>query len=358
MDPFDRALIRAISEAHRMIAYRPSWRQVTGSITSAILLQQMIYRWEGNNCQPFYKYKEPCAADDYRPGDSWCEELGFSRSEFDSALKSIGQKISRNVEKDPNALVWYWTMQDRKTWYEVNFPALRKATFPLYVAQDSDDRKSDFPAIDLLYTKNTSENTSERENAPTAQPPAPQPAAPKMRSDEYEMPSQANSSLPPKQSKARSRSAKVDGRKFKDGYILPGKGENAVEIYYERYSIRNDNERLSAPVEDDLLRAVPDKDLPRWRLVVQAWQQAGYKATNIRGQLDWLRDGIPDLKPSGYTNDSNFGLAAYAEKERRRYEQDFGPDEEATPEQKQRIWAELQRIRGITPPDEYSSAGT
>src|SRR3972149_7038211 len=33
--------------------------------------------------------------------------------------------------------------------------------------------------------------------------------------------------------------------------------------------------------------------LTKWRGVVEAWQMAGHKPTNITGMLDWFRDGIP-----------------------------------------------------------------
>lgn len=160
MNDIERLWINSISEDTKMIAYRPAFRAIAGSVTSAILLQQILYRWKNNGFQPFYKYKEPCDASDYRPGDSWCEELAFSRSEFDTALKGIAQKVSRKVEKDESKLVWYWTMSDRKTWYELNYSALCKAAFPLYVAKDSSVTKTVNPAIDIPYTKNTSENTS------------------------------------------------------------------------------------------------------------------------------------------------------------------------------------------------------
>lgn len=159
---FDRVWLETLAEDSRMISYRPTFRKITGSVTAAILLQQILYRWSNNGCRPFYKYKEVCDADDYRPGDSWCEELAFSRDEFDSALKRIAQKVSRKVPKDTSALVWYWTMQDRKTWYELNYPALRKAAFPIYVERESHDKKTGKAALDLLYTEITTKKTTKK----------------------------------------------------------------------------------------------------------------------------------------------------------------------------------------------------
>ena len=156
-------MMEMLGEDVKVIPYRPQFRKITNSVTAAILLQQMFYRWFHKGKQPFYKYKESCDANDYRAGDSWCEELGFSRSEFDTALAKIAQKVTKGIPKDYDAIVWYWTSIDRKTWYEVNESALRKALLSLYAETESRCTKSDNPAIDILYTKNTSENTKEEE---------------------------------------------------------------------------------------------------------------------------------------------------------------------------------------------------
>lgn len=161
MTDLELLLLSTIGDDPKMIAYRPRLRQIAGSVTATILLQQILHRWKRNGFQPFYKYKEPCDKDDYRPGDSWCEELGFSRDEFDTAIKHIGQKVSRNVARDESKLVWYWTMPDRKTWYEVNYVALCNVAIPLYVQREVHVTKTDKPALPILYTKNTTEVTSE-----------------------------------------------------------------------------------------------------------------------------------------------------------------------------------------------------
>ncbi len=136
------------------IVYHALLATVIGSITSTILLRQIVY-WHGKMGKHFFKYRKPC--DESKPGDSWCEELGFSPSEFDGALKRIGTKLAKGkngepaptiedvfeVETLPDAepgetilaylkriqksgvlkhLVAYWTTQDRQTYYAFNEP--------------------------------------------------------------------------------------------------------------------------------------------------------------------------------------------------------------------------------------------
>jgi hypothetical protein len=161
-------MIHLIAEDGQMIAYRPKLAALTGSVTSAILLQQILHHFKMNGYQPFYKFKEPCAHDLYRPGDSWCEELAYTRAEFDGAIVRIATKIRRGLSKhsalewelpleaewegDPKGLeaaflktvehfVVYWTDSSHQTWYEVNTPLLdsalgllyAKAEIPLYL---------------------------------------------------------------------------------------------------------------------------------------------------------------------------------------------------------------------------------
>lgn len=107
--------------------YRPELNQITGSVTATLLLQQMIY-WgidENGEAIEFYKFKQPCKHELYKSGDSWCEELGLTEEEFDTAIKKIGFKRGKSpqgqVPKDEaSALVIYYTDSSRVTKYTVN----------------------------------------------------------------------------------------------------------------------------------------------------------------------------------------------------------------------------------------------
>jgi len=125
-------LLTIFANDQRMILYRPEWRSFTGSVTATILLQQILYRWDKNGRKPFYKFKEPCSHDLYRDGDSWTEELGFCRKEFDSALKKIATKRTKKTEGATNSLVEYWTDINRITFYTINTDILQTKLNGLY----------------------------------------------------------------------------------------------------------------------------------------------------------------------------------------------------------------------------------
>lgn len=126
------ALLNLLKEDHQIIAYRPGFAKHFGSVTAAILFQQILYRWTKNDCKPFYKFKDKCSHALYKETDSWMEELSFSRREFDGALKQIAQKISKGLDKDPDSLVYYWTRVDRLTYYEINNDALNRMIIQIY----------------------------------------------------------------------------------------------------------------------------------------------------------------------------------------------------------------------------------
>jgi hypothetical protein len=91
--------IALLADDKEMITYRPKLNQLTGSVVATILLQQIIYRWVRSNRHPFYKFGAPCAHPNYKPGDSWQEEIGISRSELETALKKSARRSSATAAK-------------------------------------------------------------------------------------------------------------------------------------------------------------------------------------------------------------------------------------------------------------------
>ena len=107
----------------RQILYQPLLNQLTGHVFASLLLQQILYRWGQNGRTPFYKFAAPCRHAAYKTGDSWQEEMGFSRTEFETARRRIGMKISRCKGEQidqTSSLVAYWTDNRRLTWYALN----------------------------------------------------------------------------------------------------------------------------------------------------------------------------------------------------------------------------------------------
>jgi hypothetical protein len=131
-------VLSLLKEDHKGITYRPKLCMLTGSVLSAILLQQIVYRWSNNKREPFYKFSAPCSHKLYQLGDSWQEELAFSRYEFESALNNISTKITKGTKKasilavsqpkfddrgkctNAKSLVIHWTDSDRVSWYQLN----------------------------------------------------------------------------------------------------------------------------------------------------------------------------------------------------------------------------------------------
>lgn len=127
MNEDSQLFLAVLAEDREVISYRKGLRKITGSVTSAILLQQIIYWASKKEWKPFYKFRGPCSHKLYQQGDSWLEELGFTGPEFDNAIEKIGTKVVKGMSKreayqkqDKTGLVIYWTDKSRLTWYHLN----------------------------------------------------------------------------------------------------------------------------------------------------------------------------------------------------------------------------------------------
>lgn len=90
---------RSAALASRIIPYHPEYRKITGSVTSAILFEQLEYWFDKYDYNYFYKFLEPAPNHfSYKEGDSWVEELGFSVDEFRSAFDKIGVRYGSRSE--------------------------------------------------------------------------------------------------------------------------------------------------------------------------------------------------------------------------------------------------------------------
>ena len=145
---------KSIAEAQaeddqRSIKYRPQYTAITGSVTSAILLQQIFFWYQVYGQRPFFKFNGPCKHAWYKETESWTEELGFTPSEFKGALNRIARKVTQGMSREvamqpwheeigkdkfvehPAPFVLYWTDGARVTWYEI-MPAFYAAVGNAY----------------------------------------------------------------------------------------------------------------------------------------------------------------------------------------------------------------------------------
>jgi ribosomal protein L32E len=89
-----------IVAAGKAIIYYKNYREMCGSVNSAVLFNQLEFRFYSTGGKPFYKYLSPLKEEinGYKKGDSWTEELGFSESEFRTAFGKMG--IAYKCKKD------------------------------------------------------------------------------------------------------------------------------------------------------------------------------------------------------------------------------------------------------------------
>lgn len=126
-------IVDIVSGDQSLIIYRPTLTKITGSINSAILLSQIMYRWKKNDKQPFYKFKEPCSHKWYKKGDSWLEELGFTKREYENAMKKIAIKLQKNNKLSVHQkYIEYWTSPYNITYFTLHITNLNNALAPLY----------------------------------------------------------------------------------------------------------------------------------------------------------------------------------------------------------------------------------
>jgi hypothetical protein len=130
---YPSSLTKAVIDDKSLVIYRPRLNQITGSVLATILLQQIIY-WANKSQNLFYKFLRPCQHDLYKPGDSWEEELGFTRRELDGALAKIAKKYNPKKEAPPSdSFVVFYTDIRRLTWFSVNWNVLNTSLEELFL---------------------------------------------------------------------------------------------------------------------------------------------------------------------------------------------------------------------------------
>ncbi|MGL4737138.1 MAG: hypothetical protein ACRCW2_06730 [Cellulosilyticaceae bacterium] len=159
----------------KVIKYQPELNEMTGSITATIVMGQLEYWFEKTGGKPFYKFLLPCEDECYKDGDSWCEELGFSKNEFRTAFGHIGKvyksKRAYVESKDKFAGKMYLSYYDRirrRTYYMRNQELMECMGYDLCRSEKEapTNLESDYPITEdytrELHTKNTTEDDTEK----------------------------------------------------------------------------------------------------------------------------------------------------------------------------------------------------
>jgi hypothetical protein len=130
-----------LAEDKRILTYRPSLKPLGKSIIGTMLLSQIIY-WDDKCGGEFYKFMSPCDHPKYKEGESWEEDFEESWDVLSKALNGFAVKKSKkNKEKYGDtykevleqALVTYYTDNERITYYTLNRKVLNKLLNGIYL---------------------------------------------------------------------------------------------------------------------------------------------------------------------------------------------------------------------------------
>lgn len=106
------------SEPSFFIKFYPEIKSSIGCEKATLILGRFEY-WFTKYKNGFYKFIEPCNHPLYRTGDSWAEEIGFSRKVFSKAFDLIGIRYKSKSEfknsRDKFQGKLYASYHDRKT---------------------------------------------------------------------------------------------------------------------------------------------------------------------------------------------------------------------------------------------------
>jgi len=225
------SILNLLSEDAQLITYRPSLLPIGKTVTGTILLSQMLYWWNKTakkGLTEFYKFQAPCTNKKYKKGDSWLEELGFSKKMFVNALKQIGykttkkklshikslqQKLKLSTKEQQEligyktAIIYYRTDINNVTWYKLNMGHFAKLLKVTYDGTGSDQRAlPEVPKGNLPRNTETTTETTYKDLI-------------KIKSNETALPSVGLGGIV--RSKDGSCSIKRTGRKSKKKNKLP-----------------------------------------------------------------------------------------------------------------------------------------
>lgn len=119
-------MFKIIANDKNIIPYRKELNLITGGALESIFLAQLLYWYKVNDCNEFFKFREPCDHPLYRQGNSLVEELGFS-------IKIINRIIK--VFKNKGFLSTRTTL-NRTTYYKVNIELINELLSEVYTSDE------------------------------------------------------------------------------------------------------------------------------------------------------------------------------------------------------------------------------
>ena len=105
--------IKTLAADKNVITFRPELKGANRQPKANILLQQIMYWWDKQGGKSFYKFIEPCGHEKYTAGDSWAEELCFTKKEFQVAF-SILKEFDLVSSKSNTSHITYYTLNVEK----------------------------------------------------------------------------------------------------------------------------------------------------------------------------------------------------------------------------------------------------
>lgn len=124
---------RILAITRNTIPYVKELRALVDSVAGCVLMQQLDY-WFDRYPNGFYKFQSPTEHPQYKPEQSWTEELGFSKDEFRTAFDKIGVRYKSKSEyraaPDKFQGKFYCSYHDRSqglTYYYRNHDLVDKA---------------------------------------------------------------------------------------------------------------------------------------------------------------------------------------------------------------------------------------
>ena len=119
-------MFKIIANDKNIIPYRKELNLITGGALESIFLAQLLYWYEVNDGNEFFKFREPCEHSLYKEGDSWVEELGLSVKIIDRIIK---------VFKNKGFLTTRTTL-NRTTYYKVNIELINELLSEVYTSDE------------------------------------------------------------------------------------------------------------------------------------------------------------------------------------------------------------------------------